>query len=221
MSTPDAPRPEEPTHGQMLVAIMVNLFLDAGLSVIAYGVARLLGATPFLALIIGALVAGTRAVYVIIRRREADPFALFMVGIFVVGLLLSFVTGSPRFLLVKESFGTGAAGLAFLLTCLVGKPLAYHASQRVAAPTVEDRDEWQQLWVTRPTFRRRFRIMSVVIGVVLVVEALVRIPLIFVLPVDVMAVLSPILTPVAITLTSIWAIRYGTATEQVLAAEAG
>jgi hypothetical protein len=203
----------------MLVAIMVNLFLDAGLSVIAFGVARLLGYSPFVALVVGALVAGSRAIYVIIRRREADPFALFMVGIFVVGLALSFFTGSPRFLLVKESFGTGAAGLAFVLTCLRGKPLAYHASQRVAAPTVEERTEWEGLWATEPTFRRRFRIMSLVIGGALLVEALVRIPMIFVLPIDLMAVLSPILTPVVITLTSVWAIRYGTGTEEVLKAE--
>jgi hypothetical protein len=219
--TPAAPATpvEEPSSGRLLGATVVTLFLDAGLSVVGYGVARLAGATPFLALVVGALVALGRAGWVLLRRREVDPFALFMVGIYVVGLVTSFFTGSPRFLLVKESFGTGAAGLAFLLTCLRGKPLAYHASARVAAPTPEERAEWEELWTTEPTFRRRFVVMSAVIGGVLLVEALVRVPFVYVLPVDVMAVVSPVLTPVVITLVCVWAVHYGQRTPEVLRAE--
>lgn len=212
-------RTDDPSQGQMLVAVMVNLFLDAGLSILAYAAFRLLGYSPFVALVAGTVVAGLRASYVIVRRRQVDPFAVFMLGIFAVGLLLSFFTGSPRFLLVKESFGTGAAGLAFVLTCLRGKPLAYHAAQRVAAPTANERAAWAELWETEPTFRRRFTVMSLVIGGALLVEALIRIPLIFVLPIDVMAVLSPVLTPVVITAASFWSIRYGSRTERVIAAE--
>lgn len=213
-----APPPDsDPSKGQMIGAVMVSLFLDAGLAVLAYGVARLLGFSPFVGLVAGTVVAGLRVTWVVIRQRRLDPFAVFMLGIFVLGLVLSLVTGSPRFLLVKESFGTGAAGLAFVLTCLRGKPLAYHASQRVAAPTVAERDQWAQLWVDEPIFRRRFRTMSLVIGGALLVEALVRIPLIYALPIDAMAVLSPLLTPVVVTLTSIWAVHYGTATPDVIA----
>ncbi len=220
-ATPAAPTPpgEDPGSAQLLGATVVTLFLDAGLSVVAYGIARLAGATPFLALVVGALVALGRAGWVLLRRRQVDPFALFMVGIYAVGLVTSLFTGSPRFLLVKESFGTGAAGLAFLLTCLRGKPLAYHASARVAAPTQEERAEWEVLWTTEPTFRHRFTVMSLVIGGALLAEALVRIPFVFVLPIDVMAVVSPVLTPVVITLACVWAVRYGQRTPEVLRAE--
>lgn len=208
-----------PGKAQILGALMVGLFLDAGLSVLAYAAARLIGWTPFSALVAGAAVAGLRALWVVVRRREVDPFALFMVGIFVVGLVTSLLTGSPRLLLVKESFGTAAAGLAFVLTCLRGKPLAFHASARVAAATPEERAQWEELWVTEPTFRRRFVTMSLVIGGALLVEALARIPFVFVLPVDVMAVASPILTPVVVTLVSVWAVHYGTRTPEVIEAE--
>lgn len=209
---------DDPGRRQLVGATVVTLFLDAGLSVIAYGVARLAGASPFTALVVGALVALGRAVWVLVRRRQVDPFALFMVGIYVVGLATSFFTGSPRFLLVKESFGTGAAGLAFVLTCLRGKPLAYHASARVAAPTAEERAEWEQLWVTEPVFRHRFVVMSLVIGGALLVEAAVRIPFVYILPIDVMAVVSPVVTPVVITAVAVWAVHYGTATEAAVAA---
>ncbi len=208
----------EPTTRQLMRATVTTLFLDAGLSVLAYAGFRLAGASPFTALVAGAVVALARAGWVLARRREVDPFALFMVGIYVAGLATSFVTGSPRFLLVKESFGTAAAGLAFVLTCLRGKPLAFHASARVAAADPHERAEWEQLWVTEPVFRHRFVVMSLVIGGVLLAEAAVRIPFVFLLPVDVMAVVSPILTPVVITLTSVWAVRYGTGTEAAVKA---
>lgn len=215
---PSASEDETTSPGQMLRATVVTLFLDAGLSVLAYGAARLLGASPFVALVVGAVVALARAGWVLARRREVDPFALFMVGIYVFGLATSFLTGSPRFLLAKESAGTAAAGLAFVLTCLRGKPLAYHAARRVAAPTEHESAEWEQLWATEPVFRHRFVVMSLVIGGALLLEAVVRLPLVFWLPTDVMAVVSPIMTPVVVTLTSIWSIRYGTGTEAAVRA---
>ena len=61
--------------------------------------------------------------------------------------------------------------------------------------------------------------MSLVIGGVLLAEALVRIPFVYVLPVDVMAVVSPVLTPVVITLVCVWAVHYGRRTPEVLRAE--
>ena len=62
-------------------AVIVDLFLDAGLAVFAYAVARLLGYSPFVALIAGTVVAGLRVVSVVVRRRKVDPFAVFMMAI--------------------------------------------------------------------------------------------------------------------------------------------
>lgn len=202
-----------PGRSAMLRSILVGLSLDTGLPVAAYGLVRILGASVLAALVVGAVVSFARAAWITARRREVDPLALFMIGIFVVGLLLSLWSGSPRFLLVKESFGTGAAGLAFLLTCLRGKPLAYYASQRVAAPTAAERAEWAQLWLTEPVFRRRFVTMSSVIGGALVAEAAVRVALVFILPADVMVVVSAVLAATVLTAVSVWALGYGLRTE--------
>lgn len=218
MTEPEAGPTSEPTRGQLLRAVMAGLFLDAGLSVAAYAIARLLGAPVFTALLAGTVAAALRVLWVVLRQRKIDPFAIFMMVIFGVGLLLSFWTGSPRFLLVKESFGTGVAGLAFVTTCLFGKPLAFHASARVAAATPDERAQWDDLWQTEPIFRRRFMIMSLVIGGALLFEALVRIPLVFVAPYDVMAVVSPFFTPVVVTATAWWSIHYGTGTEAAVEA---
>jgi hypothetical protein len=189
------------------VSVIWTLFLDSGLSILSYAALRWAGESTYVSLLAATIVAGLRAGYVIARRREVDAFALFMMFVFALGLGLSFVTGSQDFLLVKESFGTGAVGLAFLLTCLFGKPLMYYTSLRFAATTPQERARWQVLWETVPGFRRHFRFLSAVWGVVFLAESIVRIPFVFILPTDVMAVVSPLATPIMITLLLVWTFR--------------
>lgn len=189
-------------------SVIWTLFLDSGLSILSYALLRWAGESTYVSLLTATIVAGLRAVYVVVRRREADAFVIFMMFVFGVGLGLSFLTGSQNFLLVKESFGTGLVGLGFLVTCLFGKPLMYYTSQRFAATTPDERARWQGLWETVPGFRRHFRFMSAVWGVVFLFESTVRIPFVFILPTDVMAVLSPLVTPIMITLLLVWTFRY-------------
>jgi len=209
---PDLPDPQPTGSGDAEsdpspMSVAWTLFLDSGLSILSYAALRWAGESTYVSLLTATIVAGLRAGYVIARRREVDAFALFMMFVFALGLGLSFVTGNEDFLLVKESFGTGAVGLAFLLTCLFGKPLMYYPSLRFAATTPQERARWQGLWQTVPGFRRHFRFLSVVWGVVFLGESIVRIPFVFILPTDVMAVVSPLATPIMITLLLIWTFR--------------
>jgi hypothetical protein len=89
-----------------------------------------------------------------LRARRVDAFAAFLLAV----------------------FGTGVAGLIFLGTCLVGRPLTF--------------------------------VLAVGWGLGLLVEATVRIPLIYLLPIDVMAGLSQVLQLVAYGLLIVWTIAY-------------
>lgn len=188
--------------------VVLGMVWDVGLSVGAYYLCRALGASTYVSLLVGTLVAGVRVAYVAVRARHFDAFAGFMVGVFGIGLILSFLTGDDRFLLVKDSFGTAAAGLAFLGSCLVGRPLIYYAAQRLAAPTPRGREEWEARWATSAPFRRTFVVLSAVWGIGLVVEAVVRVVLVYLLPVDVMAGLSSVLSIAAFALLITWNMWY-------------
>jgi len=200
----------------MIGRIVWTLFLDAGLAVAAYLLARQLGASMFLALLIGTIVAGIRALYVIVRRREVDAFALFMIATFGIGLLLSLVTGSARFLLAKDSISTAVSGVIFLGTLLAGKPMMYYLSQRFGATSDAEREEWARLWPTQPGFRSFFRGMTVVWGIAFLVEAAVKLILVLVLPLGVAAPLVPFFTPVLITGLVIWTVRTSVAAQKRL-----
>lgn len=202
----------------MIGRIVWTLFLDAGLAVAAYLIARQLGASMFLALLVGTTVAGIRALYVIIRRREVDAFALFMIATFGIGLLLSLVTGSPRFLLAKDSISTAVSGVIFLGTLAAGKPMMYYLAQRFGATGDAERQRWAQLWPTSDGFRSFFRGLTITWGIAFLAEATLKLILVLALPVTVTAPLVPFITPVLITGLVIWTVRSSIAAQQRLSA---
>ncbi|HKS50309.1 MAG TPA: VC0807 family protein [Pseudonocardiaceae bacterium] len=185
------------------------MLVEVGLPVLAYYGLHAAGVSDYRALLAATLVAGLRVAFVAVRNRRLDGFAAFLMVLFAVGLALSFVTGDARFLLAKDSIGTAVAGLIFLGTCVVGRPMTFYAAQRFAATTAEKRAWWNTRWQTTPAFRRGFRVMSVIWGVGLLLEAAVRIPLIYVLPIDIMVGLSTVLQVAALTLIMTWNVWYG------------
>jgi hypothetical protein len=197
----------ESTKAPGVLTILRSLLVDVGVPALTYFVAHWLGASDFVALLAGSLIALLRTLFVAARHRKFELFSAVMVGVFTVGLVLSFVTGDVRFLLVKESAGTFVAGVAFLVSCLLGKPLVYFAALRMQ-PAREA--EFAQLWATAPRFRRSFTVMSAVWGFGLVFEALLRIPLVFVLPVEVMVTVSTVMIIAAFVLLAVWTRWYAT-----------
>ena len=127
--------------------------------------------------------AAVRIVWVAVRERSLNLFATVMLVVFGIGVLLALVSGDARFLLLKNSIVTGAVGLVFLATVLWGGPLSLAASQSFQP---ERREQLRHEYDTDPLVRHGHRLSSTVWGVVLLVEALVRVPLVYTLPVSVM-----------------------------------
>jgi len=191
-----------------LVAILRSLLWDVGLSLAAYFVAHWLGADDYVALLAGSTAALARVLYVAARSRTFDVFAAVMLGVFLVGLGLSFLTGDAKFLLVKESFATGIAGLAFIGSCFIGRPLIYHAALRMRAGDPAATTEFEQKWSDLPQFRRNFRIMSAAWGAGLLFDAIVRIPLVLALSTSAAVTASTALFIATMVLLSLWNVRF-------------
>jgi hypothetical protein len=188
--------------------MLIGLLLDVGLPIIAYYGLRFFGFDEYISLLAGSLVAGARTLYIAVKARKLDAFAVFMLVTFTFGLAMTFVTGDPRFLLVKDSFGTCLVGLIFLVTAFVGKPVVYYAARRFIGATPEKAAMLDQRYAEEPRFRQGFRTMSLVWAGGLLVEAAIRIPLIYLLPVDVMAGLSQLFSIGFIALLFLWTMRF-------------
>lgn len=190
-------------------AIFKTLLWDIGLALGAYYGARALGFSPYVALLTGTIVAGLRVCYVAFRGRRLDGFAAFLLAVFGVGLALSFITGDARFLLLKDSIGTAVAGLIFLGTCLVGRPLIFYAAKRTTGVNDPEREaRWETRWQEEPALRRTFLVLSVGWGVGLLIEAVLRVPLIYLLSIDVVPALSTALQIAAFAVLTLWTVWY-------------
>jgi hypothetical protein len=193
-------------------AMLRGLAWDVGLPVVAYYALTLLGASDWVALLAGTCLAGLRVVWGIVRERALSPFAAVMLLVFGLGLALSFVTGDPRFLLLVKSLTTGVVGLFFLVTAAVGRlPLTLAAQQSWSPGTAE---ELGREYAGDPDVRRGHRFASTVWGLGLVGEALLRVVIVLLLPLDVAVGASSALLVVVIAALAVWTGRYAARARQ-------
>lgn len=182
------------------------LLWDVALPLAAYYGLRLAGQSEQVSLLAGAGVAAARIAWVAVRDRSFDGFAALLAGVLGVGLVLSLVTGDAKFLLLKESFGTATAAIVLLLSCLSRTPMVLVAVR--AGSSAAKRAEIDRLTDEVPGFRRAFTRMSAVWGVALLLEAAIRVPLVYTLPADVMNALSVVLLLAVVGGLSLWSVRY-------------
>ncbi|MDP9845069.1 VC0807 family protein [Streptosporangium lutulentum] len=193
--------------------ISVVLWDVAPMIVVYYG-CRALGVSEYVSMLTAASAGFLRVAYVALRQRRFDGFAAFMGTLFGVGLVLSLLAGDERFLMAVKSVTTSVAGLIFLGTCVAGRPAAFAVAKLFGAENADTVRRWEALYAAEPAFRRVYLVMTVVWGVVLLAESAARIPLIYLLPADVMVGLSSILLIGTIGLLALWSSWYGKRGEQ-------
>lgn len=145
------------------------------------------GASERTALLAATVLAASRLVWVALRRRQVTWFVAVMIAVFGLGLLLTFLAGDARVLLLKDSVVTASVGTVFLLSAVSGRPLTLAAAQTTQPWHAAALDD---LFRRRADVRHRFVVSALVWGVGLLLESAVRIPLVYTLPVDAMVAIS-------------------------------
>lgn len=167
--------------GRAPVTAVLDVVAPVGLY---YGL-RAAGAGIYLALLAGAVVPAISMMVRLVRGGAFDRLAVFVMTTMLIGVGVSVIAGSPRFLLAREGWVTAVGGVWFLLSARGTQPLAF----LFARPLLEGRraftsEPWSSLWERHPRFRRAWRVSSVLWGVGLLVDAGVRIVIAYTLPID-------------------------------------
>ncbi|QRP47301.1 VC0807 family protein [Amycolatopsis sp. FDAARGOS 1241] len=176
------PPPEKPTtppeqRRELIVNLAINLVAPAALF---YGL-RALGVNQWLALLAGVVPPAVRAGQTVVTKRRVGTLAVFTLSILVLSVATSFLSGSPRFLLAKDGWLTAAAG-GWMLATLPRKPFLYQVLRSFLGTAARERVEHN--WLGSPTYRHVLRVATAMWGVVLVLDAGVRVLLADTLPVD-------------------------------------
>jgi len=202
--------PEVPTVGafQVLFGNRWAVLLDVLLPFAGYQLLVGRGVPAVVALSATAIfpLAGTLGGW--LRERRPDTLGIISLVFIAAGLIATLVTGNPRLTLMKGSLLTGVFGLAFLGSLLLPRPLAFYLGrQMMTGGKPELIARWDALW-QYPGFRYGNRVVSVVWGCGLVLEALLRILLALSLTTSMFLLLWSVLSYGIYATLLVWTVSY-------------
>lgn len=201
--------------------LLPRLLINGVLPFILYRVIRSSFPTSDLvALSIAAVPALLQTVITFVRKRRIDLLGALVVGGFALGIAVVLLTGNARFLLIRESLFHAALGIVCLVSLLFPKPLLFVAYRYVLTGGGSlDRAGIDELW-HYATIRSTFRILTGVVGAVLVVLMALRVFLVFFLSISTFLAIAPFIFIGPDALLAIWIVRSIRAARQRVRADA-
>ncbi|MEU3527103.1 VC0807 family protein [Streptomyces sp. NPDC038707] len=156
------------------------------------------GMSTFAALAWSSVVPAVRTVWGVVKERRTNALAALILVVNVVSLLLSFVSGDPRLMLAKDSGVSSTVAIGILVSVRLGKPMMTEGMKPFLVKGDPAREAAFQRLVSgtaagSAAFRRKERVFSVVWGLVLLAECVVRIVGAYTVPVDTMVWLGSVI----------------------------
>ena len=158
----------------VLIDVLAPLALFYGL--------RAAGVDQLLALLAGAAIPVVTGVRALAARERIGGVRWFVLGAMAVTVAGSFISGSPRALMLRGVVLMAALGVFLLITVWARRPFLYEATM-----TVLDQDKqhtWRRNWDDHPPFRRLLRLCSAFWAAACLLDAALRAVIVLVLPVD-------------------------------------
>ncbi len=163
------------------------------------------------ALILSMLLPFIWSIFQFIKEHKLDILSVLVLVSIIVSLVFALLGGGPIWILLRESLITGFIGITFLVSLFWRKPLTYYLAlatrERISK---ENANDFKQLWNNNKPLAIFMRLLTLMWGIGLVVECLVRIFLLKVLSVEHFLIIGPIIGYSfygGLTLATIFSIR--------------
>jgi hypothetical protein len=165
---------------------IVVAIADVVVPIALYYVFRGLGFSELNSLLISSVAPIVSFVAQGLVARRLDGLAVFIGAVLVLNVAVALTSADPRTLLARDGWITGLAGLFFLATLWAKRPFVFS----IARPLAEGRlgppgEDWDSVWDRFALFRRVWRVLTVIWGVGLIVDAVIRLVFAYTLPVDI------------------------------------
>jgi intracellular septation protein A len=190
-------------------AWLPEMVAEAGLPYVTYLILHAQGVSVVASLLAGSVFPIAFIGFHFVRQRRLDGFGLIILGTIAAGAGLALLSGSSRIYLVKESFLTGAFGLAMLGSLFGRRPFMFYSGRKFATDgSPAGLAAWDSYWPKSPTFRRSNRVMTLVWGLTFVAEAAIRVVAAYTLSTSTVVALSAVVPLVIIGLLMFWTFTY-------------
>lgn len=144
-----------------------------------------------------------------VRTRRLAFISTVSFAFIAISVATSLISGDARFTLLKESAFTGLTGLLFLGSLFTKRPIMFVAGRQFTTQGDPERmAEWDSYWQFAG-FRRTMRIMTAVWGVTYLIEALIRVGLVFLLSTSAFLIVSQVMVYSVTAALIGWTMRYG------------
>jgi hypothetical protein len=185
---------------------MIVIF-DIAAPLAAYNVLRSAGLTAVTALLLSGVFPALGVTAGAIRHRRLDVAgALVLAGI--VGTVLGLVSHSTRLLLVEGSVPTAIFGVACLGSLRARHPLMFSFAREFTGPDTAKGREMTRLW-QHEGYRRVFRVITAVWGVAFLLEAVLRVVIVYNTPAGTALAISKVTPFLFAAIMSAWTVAYG------------
>ncbi|MFJ9869220.1 VC0807 family protein [Streptomyces sp. NPDC101165] len=156
------------------------------------------GMSTFAALAWSSVVPAVRTLWALARERKVNGLAGLILVVNVVSLLLSFVSGDPRLMLAKDSGISSTVAIGILVSVRLGRPMMTAGMKPFLVKGDPAKEAaWERLMAGAVAgsadFRRKERTFSVVWGLALLAECVVRVVGAYTVPVDTMVWLGTVI----------------------------
>ncbi len=176
-----------------LRSIVPTLLIDGVCPYLVYVLLKryIPGTSDVMALGLGALFPITRGILEVWHRRRIDIIGVIVVVGIAVSIIGIGAGGTPRLLLIRESFVTGALGFLAFTSFAWPRPLLFYIGrQSMTGNDPAAVEQFNRLW-HQAAGRRTFRIMTLVWAIGWLGEFAIRIGMILTLSVAQVLALSP------------------------------
>jgi hypothetical protein len=184
------------------------LILDIAAPLATYSLLRSAGVTTVVALVLSGVVPAFGVAGGIVRHHRLEIVGALVLAGIVVGTVLGLVTHSPRLVLTEGSVPTAVLGVACLGSLCTRRPLMFGFALEFTGPDTPNGREMTRLWHYEE-YRRVFRVITTVWGVGFLLEAAVRVVIVYDTSTGT-ALASSKVTPFGwVAVLSAWTVAYG------------
>ncbi len=170
-------------------SVVISIFLNGLLPYAIYNVLKP-HTTSLSALVMAMVLPIFVNGYQLVKEKKTDAFGLFMMFGFFMSIIVLFLGGDERLILMRESFVTALSGLLFIGSLAYKRPMIYYfALKFTTEDSKEDRMRFNENWQL-PFFRKTMYVLTFGWGMMLLLEAGVKCFLIYYLPVSTFLAIS-------------------------------